>query len=164
MDIAIDNSVISHYLKNKPNTDTEKKDINAFEQILELAQKGVFELGGPVSTLMIENQMMAGELRKCFIAKLKGIIKYWPVVDPDQNDTHNKIICLHKIMQDKNQEDTKQLVLVAKLSQARYLIKMDYRFVNRFNDVKNNIIQECSINMFVMTPSEFLEKYNNREI
>jgi len=164
MDIAIDNSVISHYLKNKPNTDTENKDINAFEQILELAQQGVFELGGPVSTLMIENQMMAGVARERFNAKLKGVIKYWPVCDPTPEDTKNKVKCLHEKMQDKNQEDTKQVVLIAKLSQARYLIKMDYRFVNRFNDVKNTIIQQCGINIFVMTPSEFLMKYNNKEI
>jgi len=160
MDIAIDNSVISHFLRNKPNTDTEKGDIAAFAQMVKLARENIFELGGPVSTLMPENQMMAGESRNRFIAELKDVIKYWPVYDLDQNDTKNKVKCVHEQMQDKNQEDTKQLILVAKLSQARYLIKMDYKFVKRFNDVKKIIIQKCGINIFVMTPSEFLKEYN----
>lgn len=160
MDIAIDNSVISHYLRNKPNTNTEKRDIIAFAQMVKLARENKFELGGPVSTLMLENQMMAGESRDRFIAELKSIIKYWPVIDPNQEDTENKVNCVHALMQDKNQEDTKQLVLVAKLSQAKYLIKMDYKFVRRFNDVKNIIIQRCGIDIFVMTPSEFLKKYS----
>ena len=160
MDIAIDNSVVSKYLSNRPYTEREKEDIHAFDQMIDLAIKGKIEIGGPVSTLMPENQMMAGECRQLFLKKLKQVIKYWPVIDNNQEDTQNKVKCLHKIMQDKNRHDTKQLVIISRLSQARYFVTMDYRFYKQYNHRKKDISTKCGINVFVMTPSEFMNEFN----
>lgn len=159
IDVAIDNSVISQFLSNRPKTETEKEDIASFDQMIDLAKNGIIALGGPVSTLMPENLMMAGESRERFFKKLKGVIKYWPVADSNQEDTNNRIKCLHKIMQDKGQDDTRQLVLIGKLSQARHFVTMDYKFYRQFGHRKNAIIKQCGINIFVMTPSEFMKEY-----
>jgi hypothetical protein len=51
--IAIDNSVLGDLVD--PNLpDNKKEDNDAFLQIIELDHKGIFEIGIPVSTTMIE--------------------------------------------------------------------------------------------------------------
>ena len=68
-------------------------------------------------------------------------------------------------MQDRDQYDTRQLVSIAELLPARSLICMDYKFIRRFSGVKNKIFKICGINeIFVMTPSEFLEEFTNGKI
>ena len=84
------------------------------------------------------------------------------MVDNDQEVTRNKVECLHKIMQDRNQHDTKQLVIIFRLSQARCLVTMDYRFYRQYNHRKKDISNKCGINMFVMTPSEFINEYKHK--
>jgi len=159
--IDIDNCVISHYLLNKPNTETEKKDIVSFSQMIELAKEKVIELGGHISTLMHENSMKSGELRGKFLKELKPIIKFWPVVSSNKEDLDKKTKCLHKIIQDKKQYDTQQLVLIASLSQARHFVTMDYKLWRQFNNRKKQIIEQCGINMFVITPSEFIDQFSD---
>jgi len=51
--VAIDNSILGDL--SDPNLpDNKKKDLEAFEEIIKLDHKGIFEIGIPISTTMIE--------------------------------------------------------------------------------------------------------------
>lgn len=166
MDIAVDNCVISHYLEfiiGDSKTNEQRKDLDAFSEIIHLSEQKIFELGGPISTLWIENCCKSYEMRKLFKEKLGHIIKFWPVCDPFPAETNKRMKCLNKILQDKN-DDYKQIVIIAGLSQSRHLLTMDKKLCNQFNDKKSKIIRECGINMFVMRPSELLAAYNGGKI
>ncbi len=102
--------------------------------------------------------MKAGKSRKLFLKKLKEVIKYWPVIDRDQETTIRQIECLHNIMQDPGKDDSKQLVVIYRTSRSRHFVTMDYRFYRRFNQMKSDIFSKCKIDMAVMTPSEFMEQ------
>ncbi|MDA8164031.1 MAG: hypothetical protein M0017_03220, partial [Desulfobacteraceae bacterium] len=126
--------------------------------MIECARGRLIEIGGPVSSLMPEVQMKAGKSRKLFLKKLKEVIKYWPVIDRDQETTIRQIECLHNIMQDPGKDDSKQLVVIYRTSRSRHFVTMDYRFYRRFNQMKSDIFSKCKIDMAVMTPSEFMEQ------
>jgi len=61
--IAIDNSVLGDLVD--PNLpDNKKQDNNAFLQIIELDHEGIFEIGIPISTTMIEQGWSSNNKRE----------------------------------------------------------------------------------------------------
>lgn len=162
LDVAVDNSVISIYVAENLHAN-QMEDKNAFEEMISLAKQRIIELGGPWTILKIENLMKSGKSR-ARAQKLKGIIKDWPVPDPDRKKTDKQTVCLHRIMQDPNATDSRQLVLISRCTQARHFVTVDYRFYRQFNHRKKDIINRCGINIFVMRPSDFMRKYKTRKI
>ena len=164
IEVAVDNSVISYYCVDKYTTDRIGKDKIAFKEMINLHKKKIVELGGPWTTLKIENLMKSGRCREVMLIKLQGVIRDWPVYDNDPADTERQVECLHKIMQDPNGNDSRQLVIISKLTQSRHFVTMDYRFYRQFNHRKKDIMSKCGMNIFVMTPLEFIKCYNERRI
>jgi len=158
IEVAVDNSVVSHYIAPTLSVPQLVADTIAFDEMISLAREGVIKLGGPWSTLLIENTMKSGESRHR-ARELKEIIKSWPVHDPDPKMTNQLVRCLHEIMQDKDGVDSKQAVIVGKLTQARHFVTLDYRFHRQYNQRVDDIKSQCDFDLLVMTPTEFMEKY-----
>ena len=162
LDVAVDNSVISIYVAENLHAN-QMEDKNAFEEMISLAKQGAIELGGPWTTLKIENLMKSGKSR-ARAQELEGIIKDWPVPDRDSKKTDEQTACLHRIMQDPNGTDSRQLVLISRCTQARHFVTVDYRFYRQFNHRKKDIINRCGINISVMRPSDFMRDYRAEKI
>ena len=161
--IAIDNSVLGDLVD--PNLpDNKKEDNNAFLQIIELDHKGIFEIGIPVSTTMIEESGSGNIKREVVRKKMGSAWRLWPVVVTKQ---HNEILdkqkdCLIKIMQDKGGIDSKNFIVST--IHSNYYLTTDYRYLRQFSAQFKKIRKECGITKEILTPSEFLEKYNKKEI
>jgi len=161
--IAIDNSVLGDLVdSNLP--DNKKEDNNAFLQIIELDHKGIFEIGIPVSTTMIE-ESGSGNIKREAVRKIMGSAwRLWPVLVTKE---HNKILDkqidrLIKIMQDKDGIDSKNFIVST--IHSNYYLTTDYRYLRQFRAQLKKIREECGITKEILAPSEFLEKYNNKEI
>ena len=161
--IVPDNSVIGDLVD--PNlTDKNKEDNNAFLQIIELDHKGIFEIGIPISTTMIE-ESGAGNIKRKAVRKIMGSAwRLWPVLATKE---HNKVLdkqidCLIKIMQDKDGIDSKNFIVST--IHSNYYLTTDYRYLRQFRAQIKKIREECGITKEILTPSEFLEKYNKKEI
>ena len=161
--IAIDNSVLGDLVdSNLP--DNKKEDNNAFLQIIELDHKGIFEIGIPVSTTMIEESGSGNIKREAVRKKMGSAWRLWPVVVTKK---HNEILdkqidCLIKIMQDKDGIDSKNFIVST--IHSNYYLTTDYRYLRQFRAQLKKIREECGITKEILTPSEFLEKYNKKEI
>ncbi len=161
--IAIDNSVLGDLVdSNLP--DNKKEDNNAFLQIIELDHKDIFEIGIPVSTTMIEESGSGNIKREAVRKKMGSAWRLWPVLAIKE---HNKILdkqidCLIKIMQDKGGIDSKNFIVST--IHANYYLTTDYRYLRQFRAQLKKIREECGITKEILTPSEFLEKYNKKEI
>ncbi len=161
--IAIDNSVLGDLVdSNLP--DNKKEDNNAFLQIIELDHKGIFEIGIPVSTTMIEESGSGNIKREAVRKKMGSAWRLWPVVVTKQ---HNEILdkqidCLIKIMQDKGGIDSRNFIVST--IYTNYYLTTDYKYLRQFRAQLKKIREECGITKEILTPSEFLEKYNKKEI
>lgn len=158
LDVAVDNSVLSLYAAKTVRNSNLKMDRKAFEEMISLSQQGKIELGGPWTILAIENLMKSGECREN-AQKLKGIIKYWPVPDPDQKKTNEQTRCLHRIMRDRGATDSRQIVLISRCTQARHFVTVDYSFFCEFNRRRKDIVRQCGVNIFVLTPLDFMKDW-----
>ena len=161
--IAIDNSVLGDLVdSNLP--DNKKEDNNAFLQIIELDHKDIFEIGIPVSTTMIEESGSGNIKREAVRKKMGSAWRLWPVVVTKKyNEILDKQIdCLIKIMQDKGGIDSRNII-VSTIHSNNYLTT-DYRYLRQFRAQLKKIREECGITKEILTPSEFLEKYNKKEI
>ena len=151
--IAVDNSVLGDLVD--PNLpDNKKKDNNAFLKIIELDHKGIFEIGIPDSTTMIE-ELASGNIKRQAVRKIMGpAYRVWPnLVNPEYNKILDKQKdCLIKIMQDKDG------------IHSNYYLTTDYRYLRQFRAQLKKIREGCGITKEILTPSEFLEKYNKKEI
>lgn len=163
LDVAVDNSVMSNYAAKVVRDAHLIEDKKAFEEMISLVQQGMIELGGPWTTLWIENLMKSGECR-ANAERVRGIVKKWPVVDTNPKKTDKLTACLHKIMQDPGGHDSRQLVLIWRCTQARHFVTVDYSFCRQFNHRKKDIISQCGINVSVMRPSDFLKDYRPGKI
>ncbi len=163
LDVAVDNSVMSNFATKDVRDGNLLEDKEAFEEMISLAEQRIIELGGPWTTLMIENLMKSGECR-ANAQELKGIIRNWPVMDPDPKKTNELTACLRRIMEDPGGTDSRQLVLIWRCAQARHFVTVDYKFYRRFNDRKKDIVNQCGINIFVMRPSDFVREYKAERI
>ena len=161
--IAIDNSVLGDLVDpNLPNN--KKEDYNAFLQIIELDHKGIFEIGIPISTTMIEESWSGNIKREAVRKKIGSAWRLWPVVVTKK---HNEILdkqidCLIKIMQDKGGIDSRNIIVST--IHSNYYLTTDYKYLRQFRAQLKKIREECGITKEILTPSEFLEKYNKKEI
>lgn len=163
LDVAVDNSVLSLYVAKKVPNDDLRTDREAFGEMISLSKQRKIELGGPWTTLAIENLMKSGECKEN-AQRLKGIIKYWPVPDPDEKTTDERTRCLHRIMQDREATDSRQIVLISRCTQARHFVTVDYRFYREFNRRRNDIVHQCGVDIFVMRPSDFMGDWKESKI
>ena len=161
--IAIDNSVLGDLVDaNLP--DNKKRDNDAFLQIIELDHKGIFKIGIPGSTTMIEESGSGNIKREAVRKKMGSAWRLWPVVVTKK---HNEILdkqidCLIKIMQDKDGIDSKNFIVST--IHSNYYLTTDYRYLRQFRAQLKKIREKCGITKELFTPSEFLEKYNKKEI
>jgi len=129
--IAIDNSVLGDLVD--PNLpDNKKEDKDAFFQIIELDHKGIFEIGIPVPTTMIE-ESEAGNIKRDAVRKKMGSAwRLWPgTVTKKHNEILDKQIdCLIKIMQDKDGIDSKNFIVST--IHSNYYLTTDYRYLRQF--------------------------------
>jgi len=161
--IAVDNSVLGDLVD--PNLpDNKKKDNNAFLQIIELDHKGIFEIGIPISTTMIEQGWSSNNKREAVRKIMGSAWRLWPVLVMKEHDKilDKQIDCLIKIMQDKDGIDSKNFIVST--IHSNYYLTTDYRYLRQFRAQFKKIRKECGITKEILTPSEFLEKYNKREI
>ena len=161
--IVPDNSVLDDLVD--PNLpDNKKRDNDAFLQIIELDHKGIFEIGIPGSTTMIE-ELGSGNIKREAVRKIMGSAwRLWPV---GVTKEHKKILdkqidCLVKIMQDKGGIDSKNFI--ASTIHSNYYLTTDYRYLRQFRAQLKKIREKCGITKELFTPSEFLEKYYKGEI
>jgi len=161
--IAIDNSVLGDLVD--PNLpDNKKKDNVAFLQIIELDHKGIFEIGIPGSTTMIE-ESGSGNIKREAVRKIMGSAwRLWPFgVTKKHNEILDKQIdCLIKIMQDRGGVDS--INFIVSTIHSNYYLTTDYRYLRQFRAQLKKIREKCGITKEIFTPSEFLEKYNKKEI
>jgi len=161
--ITVDNSVLGDLVdSNLP--DNKKGDNNAFLQIIELDHKGIFEIGIPVSTTMIEESWSGNIKREAVRKKMGSAWRLWPVVITKK---HNEILdkqidCLIKIIQDKDGIDSRNFIVSTIYS--NYYLTTDYKYLRQFRTQLKKIREKCGITKELFTPSEFLEKYNKKEI
>ena len=161
--IAIDNSVLGDLVdSNLPNN--KKRDNNAFLQIIELDHKGIFEIGIPISTTMIEESWSGNIKREAVRKKMGSAWRLWPVLVTKEHDKilDKQIDCLIKIMQDKGGIDSRNFIVST--IHSNYYLTTDYRYLRQFRAQLKKIREECGITKEILTPSEFLEKYNKKEI
>jgi len=161
--IVPDNSVLGDLVDlNLPGN--KKEDNNAFLQIIELDHKGIFEIGIPISTTMIE-ELRSGSIKREAVRKIMGSAwRLWPNLG---NPEYNKILdkqkdCLIKIMQDKGGIDSKNFIVST--IHSNYYLTTDYRYLSQFRAQFKKIREKCGITKEIFTPSEFLEKYYKGEI
>ena len=161
--IAVDNSVLGDL--TDPNLpENKKKDNDAFLQIIDLDHKGIFEIGIPISTTMIE-ESWSGNIKRKAVREIMGSAwRKWPnLVNPEYEKILDKQKdCLIKIMQDKDGIDSKNLI--ASTIHSNYYLTTDYRYLRQFRAQLKKIREECGITKEIFTPSEFLEKYSKGEI
>ena len=161
--IVPDNSVLGDLVDlNLP--DNKKEDNNAFLQIIELDHKGIFEIGIPGSTTMIEESGSGNIKREAVRKIMKSAWRLWPVLVTKEHDKilDKQIDCLIKIMQDKGGIDSKNFIVSTIYS--NYYLTTDYRYLRQFRAQLKKIREKCGITKEIFTPSEFLEKYNKKEI
>jgi hypothetical protein len=161
--IAIDNSILGDLVD--PNLpDNKKEDNNAFLQIIELDHKGIFEIGIPISTTMIEESWSGNIKREAVRKKMGSAWRLWPVVVTKK---HNEILdkqidCLIKIMQNKGGIDSRNIIVST--IHSNYYLTTDYRYLRQFRAQFKKIREKCGITKEIFTPCEFLEKYFKGEI
>ena len=161
--VAIDNSILGD-LADPNLPDNKKEDLEAFEEIIKLDHEGIFEIGIPISTTMIEESWSGNIKREVVRKKMGSAWRLWPVVvTKKQNKTLGKQIdCLIKIMQDKGGVDSRNFIVST--IHSNYYLTTDYRYLRQFRAQLKKIREECGITKEILTPSEFLEKYNKKEI
>ena len=160
---AIDNSILGDLADyNLPPNKVE--DFKAFEEIIKLDNKGIFEIGITLSTTMIEEQHAGKDKRKIVRERMGQAWRLWPVaVSPQKSrEIDQKAECLHRIMQDKDGVDSRNLVVST--IYTSYYLTTDYRYLRQFKAQRNQIKRLCRINVHVLSPSEFLSRYKNEEL
>jgi predicted nucleic acid-binding protein len=161
--IVPDNSVLGDLVdSNLP--DNKKRDNNAFLEIIKLDHKGIFGIGIPVSTTMIE-WAWSSNIKREAVRKIMGSAwRLWPVKVTKEHEKilDKQIDCLIKIMQDKDGIDSKNFIVST--IHSNYYLTTDYRYLRQFRAQLKKIREKCGITKEILTPSEFLEKYNKKEI
>jgi len=161
--IAVDNSVLGDLVD--PNLpENKKQDNEAFLKIIELDHKGVFEIGIPISTTMIE-EAGSGNIKREAVRKImRSAWRLWPVASNTAhiNKLNEQTNCLINIMQDKDGVDSRNFIVSTMFSD--YYLTTDYRYLRQFKAQIKRIREKCGITKEIFTPSEFLEKYYKKEI
>lgn len=161
--IAVDNSVLGDltdpYLP--PNKLSDRK---AFEKMIELDRQDIIEIGVPITSTMIEEQGAGEKKRRELRNKMGKAYRLWPVAVPQHlvDEIEKRKQCLKSIMQDKDGIDSDNLI-IATLHSA-YYITTDYRYYRQFNTQLEKIKKKCNINVSVLTPTDFIAKFEAKEL
>ncbi len=161
--IVPDNSVLGDLVD--PNLpDNKKEDNNAFLKIIELDHKGICEIGIPISTTMIEWAWSSNIKKEAVRKKMGSAWRLWPnlVTKEYKKILDKQIDYLIKIMQDKGGIDSRNFIVST--IYTNYYLTTDYKYLRQFRAQLKKIREECEITKEILTPSDFLEKYNKKEI
>lgn len=161
--VAVDNSVLGD-LTDPSLPENKRTDRLAFEEMVELDKQGIIEIGIPISSTMIEEGGAGAKKRQLLREKMGPAYRLWPVaITPIMyNNIERKKKCLQDIMQDKEGIDSANL-LVSTIYTS-YYVTTDYRYCRHFKAQLKRIREKCGINVFVLTPSEFMKKYKSGEV
>jgi len=161
--IAIDNSILGD-LADPNLPDNKKEDLEAFEEIIKLDHEGIFEIGIPGSTTMIEESGSGNIKREAVRKKMGSAWRLWPfgVIKKHNEILDKQIDCLIKVMQDRGGVDS--INFIVSTIHSNYYLTTDYRYLRQFRAQLKKIREECGITKELSTPSEFLEKYYKGEI
>ncbi len=161
--VAVDNSVLGDLIDHRL-PENKRADRHAFEDMIELDKQGIIEIGIPISSTMIEEGGAGAKKRQLLREKMGQTFRLWPVAVSQimHSDIERKKKCLQEIMQDKEGIDSANL-LVSTIY-TPYYVTTDYRYCRHFKAQLTKIQIKCDINVFVLTPSEFMEKYKSGEI
>ncbi|MEW6410347.1 MAG: hypothetical protein AB1488_09610 [Nitrospirota bacterium] len=139
----------------------KRADRLAFEEMIELDKQGIIEIGIPISSTMIEERGAGAEKHQLLKERMGTAYRLWPaaVSQKMHSDIKRKKKCLQEIMQDKEGIDSPNL-LVSTIY-TPYYVTTDYRYCRNFKAQLTKIRKKCDINVFVLTPSEFMKKYKS---
>jgi len=161
--VAVDNSVLGD-LADQNLPINKKKDNDAFLHIIELDHQGIFEIGIPISTTMIEEAWSSNVKREALRKIMGSAWRLWPVATNTDhiNKINKQTDCLINIMQDKDGIDSRNFIVSTMFSD--YYLTTDYRYLRQFRTQIKRIREKCKITKEIYTPSEFLEKYYSGKI
>jgi len=99
---------------------------------IELDHKGIFEIGIPISTTMIEESGSGNIKREAVRKNIESAWRLWPNLVTKEHDKilDKQIDCLIKIMQDKDGIDSKNFIVSTIYSS--YYLTTDYRYLCQF--------------------------------
>jgi len=158
--IACDNSIISdlrHDLREQESfPEVKKVDLAASKELVELSRQGVFRLGVAISTGFIEAQQAGGMGRE-----ILDDFEKWPVAFNAATcaEIDNKSRCLHRIIQDKDGIDSRNVVVSMTAGQTAYYLTTDYKYLRQFKAHEVRIRDICKFHGQLLSPSEFLKQY-----
>ena len=168
--VVVDNSVLSDlgsYLED-PNSVQQNKmnDVKAFKKIIKLDHEAVVEILIPASGAQMEFQRAPYRQRRLVIEYMGKAYRTCPVaVSHDRApEIEQKKKCLAQIMQDKDGTDSRIIVASTMAIPARYYLTTDYKYVRGFRDKAARIESRCGIYLHILSPSEFLKKYEDRQL
>lgn len=162
--VAVDNSVLRD-LTNPNLPENKRADHEAFEELIELAKKRIFEIGMPFSTTAIEESHAGSEKRRLLRERIDSVLKLWPCPVLSlfrQMEIRQKSQCLQNIMQDRNGIDSRNVVISS--IYTPYYLTTDYRYVRQFKAQASQIKSLCKIDVYVLTPSEFMMRYKKGKV
>lgn len=165
LEIVLDNSVVFDLIEsNVP--ENKKWDRPASERIVELARDNVIEIGQPLTGSCMEESHAPGWKRELVKTTLGDVLKMWPaphLSESEQKEFECKKGCVKGVMPKRHAGDVDCLV-VARYSGVAHYITTDYDFLDCFNKRRETIREKCTFDAIVLTPSEFMNKYDAHEV
>ena len=165
LEIALDNSVVFDLIESSVQ-ENKKQDRLASERIVQLARENVLEIGLPITGSFMESSLAPGWKRELVKRKLGDVLKRWPaphLSESEQKEFERKKKCVKEIMPKRHAEDV-DCLMVARYSGVAHYITTDYDFLDCFNKRKETIREKCAFDAMVLTPSEFMNKYDAYEV
>lgn len=164
-EVALDNCVVFDLVEqNLP--ENKKKDRLASERIVELARNNVIEIGHPLTGSWMEESHAPGWKRELVKTTLGDVLKTWPaphLSESRQKEFECKKKCVKEVMPKRHAGDV-DCLMVARYSGVAYYITTDYDFLDCFNKRRETIREKCTFDAIVLTPSEFMNKYDAYEV
>lgn len=167
LQIVLDNCVVFDLIEsNVP--ENKKWDRLASERIVELARDpdNIIEIGQPLTCAYMEESHAPGWKRELVKTTLGDVLKTWPaphLSESEQKEFERKKECVKEVMPKRHAGDVDCLV-VARYSGVAHYITTDYDFHKRFNERRETIREKCTFDAIVLTPSEFMNKYDAYEV
>ncbi len=165
LEVVLDNCVVFDLVE--PNLPKNKeKDRRASERIEQLARKNVLEIGQPLTGGFMEALHAPQWKRELVKRRLGDILKTWPaphLPESEQKEFEHKKECVKEVMPKRHAGDVDCLV-VARYSGVAHYITTDYDFLNCFNKRRKTIREKCALDAIVLTPFEFMSKYDAHEV
>jgi hypothetical protein len=161
--VALDTTILSDIAAAR-TPESKIEDRKAIDALLNLAREGVLELGIALTGAAMEQRLAGQRKRQVLKSRLDGLLHIWPVTVTSAHhaEIDKQKACLKTIMQDRNGSDS-EIFLVSTLH-SQYFLTTDYRYCRRFRQQEGCIRKRCGITAHVLTPCEFLAKYESGTI